>query len=70
LSGFALTDGLFPTEAFASTGLELAERSPIADSAIAAIKPNSAAVFRHLLPLVVFVRSFMTYVLGVCGWQQ
>src|ERR1700730_3230727 len=61
LSGFALAAGLFASEAFvASTGAELAESSPTADRAIAAITPNSAAVFSTLPPLVVFVRSFMT----------
>src|ERR1700686_2107043 len=60
LSGFALTAGLFPSEALvASTGPELAESSPKADSAIIVIKPNSAAVFSNPLLLVVFVRSFM-----------
>ena len=71
LSGFALAAGLFPSEALvASIGPELAESSPKADSAITAIKPNSAAVFSNPLPLVVFVRSFMTLLLGVSGWQQ
>src|SRR3984893_10294618 len=61
LSGFALTAGLFPSEArVASAGRELAESSPITESANAAIKPNSAAVLSNPVLCMVFVRSFMT----------
>src|SRR6266446_6448094 len=61
LSGFVLTAGLFPSEPLvASTGRGLAESSRIAERAIAAIKPNSAAVLSNLVPLIVLVRSFMT----------
>jgi hypothetical protein len=61
LSGFALTAGLFPSGALrASTGPELAESSAIAENAIAAVKPNCAAVLSNSLPFLVFGRPFMT----------
>src|ERR1700736_1002545 len=61
LSGFAWTAGLFPSEAFvASTGSELAESSPIAESAIAAIKPNATAILSNSVPFIAFVLLFMT----------
>src|SRR6266403_1572195 len=71
LSGFVLTAGLFPSEPLvASTGRGLAESSPIAERAIAAIKPNSAAVLSNLVPLIVLVRSFITLPSPGGGWQQ
>src|SRR5438552_8567084 len=71
LSGFALTAGLFPSEALvASTGPELAESSPIAESAIAAIIPNSAAVLSNLVLFIVFVGLLMTLSSRSSGWQQ
>src|ERR1700686_3201184 len=67
LSGFALTAGLFASEALvASTGPELAESSPKADSAITVIKPNLAAVLSNSVLFIAFVLSFMT--LSSRGW--
>src|SRR3981081_3095249 len=65
LSGFTVSAGLFPSGPLvASTGLELAKSSPIVESAMAIIKPKSAAVFSNLLPFIVFVRSFICVTCG------
>src|SRR5437773_2626100 len=44
---------------FASVEPELAERSPTAENAIAAIKPNSMAILSNPLPHIMFVFLFM-----------